>query len=74
MRCETCHRPWMTKEQHESVFSWLILPIIITAIFFAGALVESICTFNVIQTAMWVGGYMIITGIVTLWWQIKVRD
>ena len=64
----------MTKQQHQSTFSWLLLPMVIVCIFFWGALMESVFAFDVVRTGLMVGGYMILTGLVTLWWQIKVKD
>jgi uncharacterized membrane protein YoaK (UPF0700 family) len=74
MRCETCHRPWLTKQQHQNLWGWLIFPILILAVFFAGAVVEAVAQFDVIQAAMWVAGYAVATGVIMLWWQIKVKD
>lgn len=42
--------------------------------FFAGAVVEAVAQFDVIQAAMWIAGYAVATGVIMLWWQIKVKD
>lgn len=47
---------------------------VVVCIFFWGALMESVFAFDVVRTGLMVGGYMILTGLVTLWWQIKVKD
>ena len=74
MRCETCHRPWLTKEQHNNLWGWLILPLFTLGVFFAGALVEAVATFDLIQALMWIAGYAVAITIIMLWWNIKVKD
>lgn len=74
MRCETCQRPWLTKEQHNNLWEWFLFPICILGVFFAGALVESIAQFNLIEALLWIVGYAIVTTLVLTWYHTKVKD
>lgn len=74
MRCQTCDRPWLTKEQHTNLWEWFIFPLVILGVFFAGAVVEAVAQFDVTQVLMWLAGYAVATGVIMLWWQIKVKD
>lgn len=73
-RCETCDRPYLSQNTKANIWGWVLTLMLFLAVFFAGAVVETICNLDLIGFLLVTAGYSVGVGVMVLWWQVAAKD